>query len=111
MCIRDSHGPRPSRTRWGRLLTESTRFDWGGALNRDGARRFGALVRALAAYKAEFGDVAVARGFRVPNADPRPPARTSHLRPDFDPRVVERSVPVSSAVLRALDESHRFVQT
>ena len=70
---RDLAPPRPSRTRWGRLLTESTGFDWGGALSRDGARRFGALVRALAAYKAEFGDVAVARGFRVPNADPWPP--------------------------------------
>ena len=106
---RDLAPPRPSRTRWGRLLTESTGFDWGGALSRDGARRFGALVRALAAYKAEFGDVAVSRGFRVPNADPRPPARTSRLRPDFDPRAMERSVRVSSAVRRALDESHRCV--
>ena len=34
----------------------------------------------------------------------------SNLQPDFNVRVIERSVPDSSAVLRELAESHRFVQ-
>ena len=37
-------------------------------------------------------------------------ARNSNLQPDFNVRVIERSVPDSSAVLRELAESHRFVQ-
>ena len=34
----------------------------------------------------------------------------SNLQPDFNVRVIEWIVPDSSAVLRELDESHRFVQ-
>ena len=37
------------------------------------------------------------------------PAWNSNLRPDFSVRVIERSAPDSSAALRELDESHRFV--
>merc|ERR1712147_451329 len=34
----------------------------------------------------------------------------SNLQPDFNVRVIERIAPYSSAVLRELDESNRFVQ-
>ena len=37
-------------------------------------------------------------------------ARTSNLQPDFDVRVCDGFDAISSAVRRALDESHRFVQ-
>ena len=39
-----------------------------------------------------------------------PPARTSKLQPDFNVRVFERFDASASALLRELDESHRFVQ-
>ena len=39
-----------------------------------------------------------------------PPVWKSNIQPDFNVRVIERFVPDSSAVLRELDESNRFVQ-
>ena len=44
-------------------------------------------------------------------AEQRQAARNSHLPPDFNGRVIEGCGPDVSAVRRALDESHRSVQT
>ena len=58
-------------------------------------------------------ELAVGAGEREPpvRADEEPPGRNSRLRPDFNVRVIERFGPDSSAALRELDESDRFVQT
>ena len=44
----------------------------------------------------------------LPNASKL--GQESNIQPDFNVRVIERIVPDSSAVLRELDESNRFVQ-
>ena len=68
---RDLGAPRPSKTRWGRLLTESTGFDWDARPTGDGA--FLALLSALRCFVDDFGDCVIPRGFRVPNRPPYPP--------------------------------------
>ena len=40
---------------------------------------------------------------------PKPACAEPNLQPDFNVRVIERSAPTSSTVLRALDESTRVV--
>ena len=62
--------PRPSKTRWGRLLADCG-FDWDVAVkDRDGERRYQKLVEALGAYVNEQGDALLPRSFRVPAREP-----------------------------------------
>ena len=54
--------------------------------------------------------VAPRRGDVVRREAPRAPAWNSNLQPDFNVRVCDLFDASSSAVLRKLDESNRFVQ-
>ena len=74
-----------------------------GAVRR--RRRAGGAERAR---DVDEGVVRVVREAAAERAVAREPARHSHLRPDFNVR--DDFDALSSAVLRALDESHRFVE-
>ena len=62
-----------------------------------------AAVRTMAIADAKFFEIADAYWIVAP-------VWKSNLQPDFNVRVIERVGPDSFAVLRELDESHRFVQ-
>ena len=69
---RDASSPRPSKTGWGRKLTEIG-FEW-NPINRGDDKHFSRIVSALKAYEEEHADLLLPRSFRVPSRPPYPAA-------------------------------------
>lgn len=68
---RDASSPRPSRTGWGRKLTQAG-FDW--APRYVDGKHFAQIIKALKAYEDEHADLLLPRSFRVPAREPYPAA-------------------------------------